>query len=69
MDENLLRDLITEKIKQWHQSQQGQRDGYEYERSFNEMMQSIGKDILQQSIGIVPSNHKFKKNFSPHSAR
>ncbi len=61
MDESLLSELITRKIKQWHQSQQGQTDGYEYERSFNEMIQSIGKDILQQSIGTLPGNHKLKK--------
>lgn len=63
MEEKQLSEIIAEKIKQWQQSQQGQTDGYEYERTLNVMMQSIGQDILQQSIGPLPSTKRLKKNF------
>lgn len=61
MDEKQLSDLIDEKIKSWKESQKGQTDGYEYESTFNEMVQYIGKNILQQSIGELPANKKLKK--------
>ena len=62
MEEKQLSEMIAKKIKQWETIQQGQKDGYEYERSFSEMMKSIGQDILQESIGPLPSNKKLKKN-------
>lgn len=62
MDEQQLSDLIDQKIKQWKESQQGQSDGYEYERSFNDLMQTVGQNILQQSVGKLPANKKTKKN-------
>lgn len=67
MHENQLNELISQKIKEWKISQQGQTDGYTYEKSFDSMMQSIGRDILQESVGALPSNKKLKKNSSPHS--
>lgn len=69
MDEKQLSDLIDQKIKQWQVKQQGQADGYEYERTFNDMMQNIGQEILQDSIGKIPTNKNFKKKFSPRSVK
>ena len=51
MDEKQLSDLIDQKIKEWEAQQQVQTNGYEYKRSFNAMMQCIGRDILQKSVG------------------
>jgi hypothetical protein len=62
MNENELNDLIGQKIKEWKESQQGQTDGYEYERSFSEMIQNIGHSILQESVGEIPDNKNLKKN-------
>jgi hypothetical protein len=61
MDEKKLSELIMEKIHEWKESQKGQTDGYEYERSFDGMMRSIGKEILQESVGQLPKNRKEKK--------
>ena len=62
MEEKQLSELIMQKISEWKESQKGQTDGYEYERSFDFMMQSIGKEILQESMGKLPENRKGKKN-------
>ncbi|GMU97115.1 hypothetical protein [Ignavibacterium album] len=62
MESKSLEQRIQDAIKQWKLSQVNQTDGYEYERSFDEMMKQIGKDILQESLGEQPKNRKEKKN-------
>lgn len=66
MDEKKLTELIMKKILHWNESQEGQTSGYEYERSFDVMMQSIGKDILQESVGTLPKDRKEKKRLKRH---
>lgn len=61
MNDKELSELIMKKIKDWQISQENQTDGYEYERSLHTVVQSIGKDILQASIGELPENRKLKK--------
>ena len=61
MNEKELKDQIDQKINEWKESQKGQTDGYEYERSFSEMMRSIGHPILQESVGEIPDNKNLKK--------
>ena len=61
MNDKELSDLIMQKIADWRRSQEGQTDGYEYERSLVGVVQSIGTDIMQSSIGEVPRNRKVKK--------
>ena len=62
MDEKALTEIIMEKIRQWHTSQEGQTDGYIYEDTFVKMIDEIGADILKASIGPLPENRKLKKN-------
>jgi len=61
MDEQALSELVTQKVREWFASQENQKDGYEYERSLNEVVQEIGKSILEASAGKLPSNRKEKK--------
>jgi hypothetical protein len=62
MDEKALTEIIMQKIRQWYSSQEGQTDGYIYEDTFVKMIDEIGTDILQASIGPLPENRKLKKN-------
>lgn len=62
MDEKALTEIIMQKIRQWYTSQEGQTDGYIYEDTFVKMIDEIGADILQSSIGPLPENRKLKKN-------
>ena len=62
MDEKALTEMIMQKIRQWYSSQEGQTDGYIYEETLVKMVDEIGANILQASIGPLPENRKLKKN-------
>lgn len=48
-------------LREWSKNQSGQTDGYEYEKSFVEMMQRVSKETLQLSVGEVPVSKNKKK--------
>ena len=52
---------VMGKLKQWYESQQGQTSGYEYEKTFVEMMRGISHEIFQESLGPVPKSRNQKK--------
>jgi hypothetical protein len=52
---------IMEKVEAWKQSQEGQLSGYEYERSFLEMMNQVRNEVFQASMGDLPPNVNKKK--------
>lgn len=62
MDKEKLTALFLSRIEAWEQSQQGQKSGYEYERSFDEMSQKLMKEIFQQSVGQIPDSRHEKKS-------
>lgn len=52
--------IFSERYDAWKASQEGQRSGYEYERSFDEFMQQMGQALLQQSVGQEANKRKKK---------
>ncbi len=60
MKDHALEGLLMERITKWQESQQGQTSAYEYERSFSEMMQGLGREILQASVGHEEKSRKKK---------
>lgn len=50
--------IFSAKYEAWVESQKGQKDAYEYERSFDEFMQHVSQEILQLSVGQEPDNRK-----------
>lgn len=52
--------IFSAKYEAWSISQVGQKDAYEYERSFDEFMQKVSKEILQESVGREPDVRKKK---------
>ena len=42
---------ISAALKSWQEAQQGQSNGYEYEKSFVELWAKLGKEVLQSSLG------------------
>ena len=52
---------LAQQIAQWKQSQEGQTSGYEYERSFIELWQRLGKEMFQESVGELPKRPHEKK--------
>jgi hypothetical protein len=61
MEEKQIADMIMERYQQWKQNQQGQTNGYEFERSFDVMWREMGQQIMQEGVGELPSD-KRKKN-------
>ena len=56
-----LYDQLQAELEAWHPSQTDQQDGYEYERSFVELWQRLGQDVLQESMGELPKSRNQKK--------
>jgi hypothetical protein len=56
---------LTEQINQWKESQKGQTSGYEYERSFIELWQRLGKEVFQENVGELPKRAHEKKTSDP----
>ena len=53
--------IFSTKYEVWSASQKDQKDAYEYERSFDEFMQKVSKEILQESVGKEPDARKKKQ--------
>ena len=60
-----LQEKINQRIKQWKNSAQRMESGYAYEKTFVEMWQSLGNEVLQESMGELPKSRNSKKNFKP----
>jgi len=54
--------LLMDKIQTWQQSQSGQTSSYEYEKSFHDLMQDLGREILQSSVGEEGNARKKNKS-------
>jgi hypothetical protein len=50
--------IFSTKYDAWSESQKGQTDAYEYERSFDEFMQQMSQELLQQSVGQEADSRK-----------
>jgi len=59
--EEKLAKKIQERLSAWKKSQKGQTDGYEYERSFAEMMQQIEQEVFKEMTGTELENKNKKK--------
>lgn len=52
--------MFSARYDAWMASQGGQTSAYEYERSFDEFMQQMGRELLEQSVGEEKSVRKKK---------
>lgn len=51
-------DIFSAKYEVWAKSQEGQTDAYAYEKSFDEFMQQMSREILQESVGRETDSRK-----------
>lgn len=56
-----LQERIAERIKQWENSSGRMESGYAYEKTFVEMWQSLGHEVMQASVGALPKSRNGKK--------
>lgn len=47
MDIDKLKTMFAEKVTQWEQSQKDQTSGYQYEKSFVEMMNKLEQEVFK----------------------
>ena len=62
MKEDTITQKIAQELKVWKESQKGQTDFYEYEKTFVELWLKLGKEVLQDGFGdgIYKKNTKKK---------
>ena len=61
--EDRIAEMVKERLSAWKNSQEGQTNGYEYERSFAEMMQQIESEIFKEMTGTEVKGKNKKKQF------
>lgn len=59
--EDKLAEMFKTRISAWKKSQIGQTSGYEYERSFAEMMQEIEEEVFKEMTSTELTNKNKKK--------
>jgi len=59
--EEKLAGMFKERISEWKKSQTGQKSGYEYERSFAEMMREIEEEVFNELTSTETTNKNKKK--------
>lgn len=64
MDKQKATEILLKKITEWENKPK--TDGYEYEKSFIEVMQGLNEELLQLSIGEVSTDRNKKKLFTPN---
>lgn len=50
--------IFSSKYEVWAKSQEGQKDAYEYEKSFDEFIQQASREVLQESVGQEKDSRK-----------
>jgi hypothetical protein len=65
MDKQKATAVLLRHIEDWETKPK--TDGYEYEKSFIEVMQGLQEELLQLSVGDLPKDRNEKK--SPNSIR
>lgn len=53
---------LKEMLTQWENNPERMQNGYEYEKTFIEMMKQFEREIFQQSVGKTGSKNYKKKS-------
>jgi len=61
MDIDNATNLFRENYIAWLNNPDRMKNGYNYEKTFVEMMQQIESEVFKESLGEVPSNRNSKK--------
>ena len=64
MDKLKAIEILSKKIDEWRDKPKN--DGYEYEKSFIEVMQGLNEELFQLSVGDLPQDRNKKKAYKPN---
>jgi hypothetical protein len=59
MDKHKATEILLTKIAEWENKPQ--TDGYDYEKSFIEVMRGLNEELFQLSVGEVSKDRNVKK--------
>lgn len=57
--------LFKKKYEKWINDPERIKSGYDYERTFVEMMQELESEVFEHSLGDIPVNRNAKKKSKP----
>jgi len=63
MDIDKATNLFRENYISWLNNPDRMKNGYNYEKTFVEMMQEFESEIFKESLGDIPTNRNLKKKF------
>lgn len=61
--------ILEKHLTEWESNPRRMESGYDYESTYAAMMQKVEQEILQLSVGRVPTDKNSKKNSRPDSGR
>lgn len=62
MSENDPTKIFEKHYNEWKSNPDRFKSGYDYEKSYTEMMQRVEREVFQSSMGKMPNNKNSKKN-------
>jgi len=69
MDIDKATAIFRDNYEKWINNDKRNASGYDYEKTFVEMMESLGGEVFQESVGELPESRNFKKKFKRHSGK
>ena len=54
--------IVTKHYQEWEQNPTRMENGYQYESTFANMTQKMEKEMLEASLGQIPTSRNDKKN-------
>lgn len=60
MDKEAAKAILFQKIEEWEDKPKS--DGYDYEKSFIEVMEGLNHELYQLSVGDLPKDRNKKKS-------
>jgi cell fate (sporulation/competence/biofilm development) regulator YlbF (YheA/YmcA/DUF963 family) len=58
-------EIFSKYYSDWEKNKERNQSGYDYERTYVEMMQKVQQAILQNSVGEISPSKNVKKKFKP----
>jgi len=58
-------EIFKKHYEAWETNPKRMTSGYDYEKTYAEMMQKVEQEVLSSSVGQVSNKSSNKKNFKP----
>lgn len=69
MEQDIAVSIFAKHYQEWLTNPSRMLSGYDYEKSYSEMMQKVEQEVLQSSVGPIPASKNQKKKYKPVSEK